>query len=99
MSDRPDMDAPVTRREMHDALDRWATVIIEMVVASERRLTAAMRSMEDRLVVELGRATRASEEELTSRLAVVDEQYKDLPTRVTKLEAKVFATKRGRRQT
>jgi hypothetical protein len=120
------MDAPVTRREMHQALELWAGAIIEkvtasvtekvtasvtenvvakmtekmaaMVAASERRLTAAMVAMEERLMAELGRATRASAEELTSRITVVDEQYRDLPARVSRLEAKVFAPAKRKRR-
>jgi hypothetical protein len=67
-----------------------------MIVATEQRLTAAMIAMESRLMGELGRATRASEEELTTRIRVVDEQYTDLPRRVTRLEAKVFAPAKRR---
>jgi hypothetical protein len=133
MSETVDMDAPVTRREMHQALELWAGAIIEkvtasvtenvtasvtekvtekltamvaaserrltaMVAASERRLSAAMVAMEERLMTELGRATRASAEELASRITVVDEQYRDLPTRVSRLEAKVFAPAKRKRR-
>jgi hypothetical protein len=90
MSEPRDMDAPVTRREMHEALETWAAVIID-------KLTTAMKAMETRLMGELARATKGSEEELTTRIRVVDEQYTDLPGRVTRLEAKVFApVKRAR---
>jgi hypothetical protein len=69
-----------------------------MIEVSEQRLTAAMRAMEQRLMGELGRATKSSEEELTTRVRVVDDQYKDLPARVTKLEAKVFAPPKRKRR-
>jgi hypothetical protein len=127
------MDAPVTRREIIDALDNWAGAIIERVtttltttltttfttamaamearlglritamgeamIAMEGGLRGEMRAMEGRLMHELGRATRGSEEELTTRIKVVDEQYKDLPPRVQRLEAKVFAPPKRRAAT
>jgi hypothetical protein len=106
MAEPRDMDAPVTRREMHEALETWGGAIIErltssltrLIVASEQRMTAAMVAMEGRLMNELGRATRASEAELTTRIKVVDEQYTDLPGRVTRLEAKVFAPPKRKRR-
>jgi hypothetical protein len=112
MSDPKDMDAPVTHREMHEALDTWGKRIIDMVTgamaAMEARFTGAMATMETRLVSmiqasearltdELRRATKASEEELTSRIRVIDDKYKDLPDRMARVEAKVFAPKRRRR--
>ena len=135
MSEPRDMDAPVTRREMHEALETWAAVVIDnvigkmtdkmtsmlaaseqrltsMIVSVEQRLTAvmgamsmlevrltsAMHDVEARLTSQLAGGTKASEEELTTRVRVVDEQYKDLPARVTTLEAKVFAPPKRKRR-
>jgi hypothetical protein len=99
MSEPLDMDAPVTRREMHEALETWAAVIIDKLTTSlTTSLTAKMTAMEERLMTALGRATRASEEELTTRVRVVDDQYRDLPARVTRLEAKVFASPKRKRR-
>jgi hypothetical protein len=95
MAEPRDMDAPVTRREMHEALETWAAVIIDTLT---RSFTAAMAAMEARLAGEVGRATRSSEDELTTRVRVVDDQYKDLPARVTKLEATVFAPPKRKRR-
>jgi len=112
------MDAPVTRRELHEALDLWsgainartATEIVEsekrvvahmsshmatQIAESEKRILGAVQliveASEQRLLYELRSQTKGSETELATRLVAVDEQYKDLPTRVTELEAKVFA--------
>jgi uncharacterized protein involved in exopolysaccharide biosynthesis len=50
-----------------------------------------LRETEKRLSNELRQHTKSSEIELAGRLVAVDQQYKDLPARVTRLEAKVFA--------
>lgn len=49
-----------------------------------------MADMERRLMAELGRHTWASNEETTSKLAAIDDPYKDLRGRVTALEERVF---------
>ena len=110
MTEPRDMDAPVTRRELHDALGHWSGAIIEKVAAqiraaiadSEQRVMSVVRDLvqvsEARLTDEIRHRTKGSEEELASRLVAVDEQYKDLPTRVTRLETKVFPPKKPRRR-
>jgi hypothetical protein len=65
--------------------------------AMEQRIGQQMVAMEQRLTDELRRHTSSSADASRSELAVVDDKYKDLPERVTKLEAKVFAKPRGRR--
>ena len=107
MSESRDMDAPVTRRELHEALDLWSGAINARTAAeiaeSEKRVLGAVQIMfeasEQRLLRELRSQTQGSEDELASRLVAVDQQYKDLPARVTRLEAKVFAppTRKRRR--
>jgi len=112
MSEPLDMDAPVTRREMHEALDNWAGAIIEKL-SSVIRVAAAdarrdlqttrdefrgeLRATEKRLSDELRQHTKTSEGELATRLVAVDKHYQDLPGRVKRLEAKVFAPKPRRR--
>lgn len=98
MSESHDMDAPVTRRELHEALETWAGAIISRLETTLERfaLKQDLAAMEQRLMMELRRHTKASEIELAGRLVAVDQQYTDLPARVTRLEAKVFAPrKRG----
>jgi len=62
--------------------------------ASEQRMKLELGATEQRLMRELGRHTRSSTEELTARIAVIDDKYKDLPARVTRLEAITPAPKR-----
>ena len=62
--------------------------------ASEQRMKLELGATERRLMRELGRHTRSSTEELTARIAVIDDKYKDLPARVTRLEAITPAPKR-----
>lgn len=106
MSDTPDMDAPVTRREMYEALETWAGAIIEKMTTAITELRTELRNAlridlrnelratERRLSAELRQHTKSSEDELATRLVAVDQQYTDLPARVTRLEAKVFAPSR-----
>lgn len=54
---------------------------------------ATTASTEKRLLAELARHTRASHEEMSTQVSVIDEKYADLPTRVSRLETEVFATK------
>ena len=92
MSETPDMDAPVTRREMHEALETWAGAIIARVTTEVITQTKALlNDVETRLMSELRQVVRGSEDELATRLVAIDQQYTDMPARVTKLEAKVFA--------
>lgn len=121
MPESPDMDAPVTRRDLHEALEIWAGAIISRIEAVldeklEKKLEEKLQryatkedlkqfatkedllALEQRLMTELRQHTKASEIELASRLVAIDEQYKDLPARVTRLEEAVFAPA-GRRVT
>lgn len=123
MTESRDMEAPVTRRELHEALETWGGALERRIIAAmkamfdgmeprfagiearfagiEARLgnvETGMVAMETRLINEIKGQTKGSEEELASRLVAVDEQYKDLPARVTRLEAKVFPPKKPRRR-
>jgi hypothetical protein len=112
-----DMDAPVTRCELHDALDKWGgamtaqmtaqsaqleRLIATAIAASEVRVLGAVKLLieasEQRLMYELRSQTKSSEEALATQLVAVDDQYKDLPGRVTRLEAKVFAPPKRKRR-
>jgi DNA anti-recombination protein RmuC len=48
----------------------------------------------ERLSTELARHTGASQEAMSTQISIVDEQYADLPARVTRLEATVFPPNR-----
>jgi hypothetical protein len=70
----------------------------QQLVDTEQRMGQRMGQQlvdtEQRLMAELGRYTKASEEELTTRVAVIDEKYADLPRRVKLLEGAVFPAKK-----
>jgi len=79
-------------------LERWGGALLARVLAriesGERRMIERMDSLEQRLLAELARHTKAISESLWAQIAVIDEKYADLPPRVTKLEAKVLPTRR-----
>ena len=68
--------------------------LIERIKASEQRLIERIDDSERRLLTELARHTRASHEEMSTQVSVIDEKYADLPPRVRRLEAEVFAPRR-----
>ncbi|NVB78307.1 MAG: hypothetical protein HOV81_07930 [Kofleriaceae bacterium] len=106
------MDEPVTRRELHEALDIWAGAIMSQMnaqlAAQTAQLTAHLTAhltevidvrcaaAEQRLATDLARHVQAADERMRAFLAGFEDKYRDLPPRVTKLEAKVFAPKRRR---
>lgn len=109
MTESRDMDAPVTRRELHETLDLWGNAFEQRIERRFENFMAGVKAlfeafevrlveMEARLMRELRSQTKASEDELASRPVAVDEQYKDLPARVTRLETKVFPPRKPRRR-
>jgi hypothetical protein len=108
MTEPPNMDEPVTRRELHEALgiwggnlmarmDRQAEVVTAQVTA---QVTAAMS-------VELARQIQASDERMRDYMRALLEPHDGVPERVTKLEeelvprvekleARAFSPKRRR---
>jgi ClpP class serine protease len=62
--------------------------------AVEQRLFQGMQAMEQRLLDELGRHTRAAQEAAQMQIAVLDDKYGELPKRVKRLETKVFPPRR-----
>jgi hypothetical protein len=47
----------------------------------------------ERLLIELARHTKASQEALSTQVSTFDDKYADLPARVSRLEAAMFAPK------
>jgi hypothetical protein len=68
--------------------------LIERMKAGEQRLIERIDSSERRLLTELARHTRASYEEMSTQISVIDEKYADLPPRVALLERKAFPPRR-----
>jgi hypothetical protein len=69
--------------KLDQKLEMWGGALLARIAGSERRLLA-----------ELARHCNSIQESLSKQLSVIDEKYADLPVRVTRLEAKVFARKR-----
>jgi hypothetical protein len=109
---RQELAAFPTRVEMMAAFETWGGALHALVKdirddvkesilrelrAEVRAMRGDMAAVEARLTVELRRHTVASTEELTARIAIVDEKYRDLPARVSKLEDARASKPRGRR--
>lgn len=104
-----DMDKPITRRELQEVLGEAFANFLKMLdmrfVAVDKRF-ADSEATNRRLMLDIEKRfaadTRAALQEVTryhrDELSTIDDKYKDLPERVTKLEAKVFAPKRRRRR-
>ena len=91
----PDMSKPVTRGELRIELADLRTemhamgnMLNDRIDAAAKlvttHLTAAMEAMERRLSIDLARHIAAFSEDLRGRVYVVDDNYKDLPARLTK---------------
>jgi hypothetical protein len=71
-------------------LEIWGGALLARIESGEQRLLKHIDSSEQRLLVEVARHIRASQEEMSRQLSVIDEKYADLPSRMSRLEAKVF---------
>jgi len=100
---RGDMRAELERLEQK--LEMWGGALLERIKAGEQRLLERIKageqrlleridSSERRLLSELARHTRASYEEMSTQISVIDEKYADLPPRMSRLEIKVFPPRR-----
>jgi hypothetical protein len=94
MMDERDMSMPVIRGELREELGVLRTELAALRTQFDEKLDlwggalmARIESSERRLLAELARHTRAIEESIMGRIAVVDEKYADLPGRVEQLEA------------
>jgi ribosomal protein S17E len=77
-----------TKEDLRNELAKYAT---------KQDLDSWGGALLERITVEIGRAVRAAMESARISVNAVDDQYRDLPARVARLEAKVFAPKRRRR--
>jgi hypothetical protein len=53
-----------------------------------------MDTLEERVIAEIARHTKAFAESMATLVSAVDEKYADLPPRVKRLENRLFARKR-----
>ena len=106
MSEPTDMDRPITRRELEETLATRLGKLKAEIDHSlskyptkddlRKSLEAWGHEVSKRLSGELAQHTKAILEAMRRDVAAVDDKYRDLPPRVKKLEAKVFAPKRRR---
>ena len=77
-------------------LEMWGGALLARIQSGERMLVRLLERIdlsEQRLLAELARHTRASYEDMSTQVSIIDEKYADLPLRVSQLESEVFATK------
>ncbi len=88
-----------TKADLREELARYATKADLEVWghALVDRFSSEMRAMEHRLVGELAQQIRSAHELFRRDFVMLDDKYKDLPPRVDRLEAQVFAPRRRRR--
>lgn len=103
LSDRMDKQAAALRVEWRTELRAFAEDIktdiktdIKQFVSTE--IGNVRDHIEQHVSTEIAAQTSASNDEHLAEISVIDEQYKDLPPRVTRLEQKVFPPKRQRRR-
>lgn len=112
MTEPRNMDEPVTRRELYEALEIWANRIVDLTDERfDRKLAVALAAQSAQLTAELtgeiARHVTASEERIRAEMRACFEPHNGVPERVTrleelvprveKLEERVFAAKRRRR--
>lgn len=79
-----------TKQYLAEALEAWANTIITL-------LRGEMRELQKESSRDIANAVKVAIEENRRNLPFLDDKYKDLPPRMAKAEAKVFAPKRRRR--
>jgi len=84
-----------TKQELEHAVSQLATKQeLEMWGGALLARLEPLQGMEQRLLAELARYTKASQESMSKEVSVIDEKYADLPGRVSRLESEVVARKR-----
>ncbi len=110
MANGPDMTVPVTRGELHEALDIWGGALTARIEAKfDAKLEAAVLDLGFRIessAAETRAVMKTFQTAMITAVAALLDPYRalparvetlegaNLPTRVHKLEAKVFAPKR-----
>ena len=78
-----------TKADLAVHLEGWATRILEVA-------RAELAVLREQINADMARHVRAANEEMRDWMRAQDDRYRDLPPRVARLEAKVFAPKRRR---
>jgi len=93
MTEPRNMDEPVTRRELHEALEAWAAILTANISASITAEMARQFQAYDERNRDYMRALLEPHDGVPERVTKLEEE---LVPRVEKLEARVFASKRSR---
>ena len=80
-----------TERDFDRKLDLWGGALKTLIEEKAERT-------EQLLMAQFARWATAIDESVRSYLGVLDDKYRDLPPRVTRLETKVFPPKRATRR-
>jgi hypothetical protein len=103
MTEPRNRDEPVTRRELHEALEIWGARLEDRI--TEKVTEKVTANVTATLSVEMARQIQASEERMRDFMRAlmdphhgVPERVMGLEARVERLEAKVLAPKRSRRR-
>jgi hypothetical protein len=90
MTDEQDMTVPVTRGEMHQAFETWAKTIVDTLIDT---LTTMIAATEQRLMIEIGRATTASAEQLRAEFRADNAQLIKSAEETSRAELRAFDDK------
>ena len=97
-----DMDKPVTKRELYEALELWGGALearIGVTIDNCRsELRAEIQALGKWLSAEFAQHANRMLDTVKEITGAVDEKYNDLPGRVAVLEAKVLPPRRQRRR-
>lgn len=91
---RQEFQQAVTQLATKVELDLWGGALLARIQSDKRELAERIELSEQRLITELARHAKAFQESTASMIAVIDDKYADLPSRVGRLEAEVFAPRR-----
>ncbi len=107
MPESRDMDAPVTRRELYETLDIWGGALLARIDAMfEKKFEKKFEEKFEEKFSQLRALVLTLERSLIDRMDAIFDPHRgvpervkaleeaELPARVSKLEARVFAPKR-----
>ncbi|HEU4726578.1 MAG TPA: hypothetical protein VFT22_01765 [Kofleriaceae bacterium] len=102
LATKAELEEAVAKLATKVELEIWGGALLARIESSERRLsdrivvqmTEQTKRLEQRLHTELAQHANALYESLSALVTVIDDKYADVPARVTRLEARVFARRR-----
>ena len=95
------MSQPITRGELHDALESWAVALLARLDERFAKIDERFATIEQELATkpsheDLARHARTIMEANAAHIAILDEKYADLPGRMDRVERAVYKrTKRA----